>query len=314
MGTKNEMLIRVAELYYEQKLSQNDISDILGVSRSSISRLLDEARDAGIVEIIVHNPLKSNADLSYKLREALGLRDAIVFTGKYTRSESFVRCGSTAAKLLSAVLENSQNVGITWGRATQSFVRMIEPFQYYGVSISQMVGCLGTGNPIEDGIEIAILLSRKLNGTYSNIYAPIYVSNESVYEYLLAEPQIRNAIEHASHTDIVFTGVGTMLDDSTALVRTGHLNEKQRQAILDLGAVGHLLARHYDIDGNEIRIDGCFPVAAPLSALRAPKLSVGMCTGTVMMRAVLAAVRAKYINVLIADEDLSYALIAEVGA
>jgi predicted XRE-type DNA-binding protein len=54
MGTKSEMLIRVAELYYEQQLCQNDISDILGVSRSSISRMLDEARDAGIVEIIVH--------------------------------------------------------------------------------------------------------------------------------------------------------------------------------------------------------------------------------------------------------------------
>lgn len=54
--TRLRLLTRVAELYYEQGLTQEGISAELGYSRSAISRLLTEAREVGIVEITIHYP------------------------------------------------------------------------------------------------------------------------------------------------------------------------------------------------------------------------------------------------------------------
>ena len=61
MSTKESLLIRAAELYYQQGLSQQRIAELFGVSRPTVSRLLDEARACGIVEIRVHAPLRKDA-------------------------------------------------------------------------------------------------------------------------------------------------------------------------------------------------------------------------------------------------------------
>ncbi|MFR1150587.1 MAG: MarR family transcriptional regulator [Butyricicoccus sp.] len=57
MSSRTDLLVRISELYYQQNLSQQDISKITGISRPTISRLLDEAKETGVVEIIVHSPI-----------------------------------------------------------------------------------------------------------------------------------------------------------------------------------------------------------------------------------------------------------------
>ena len=44
----------IARMYYEGKLTQREIASQLGVSRPLISRLLQDARDLGLVEIRVY--------------------------------------------------------------------------------------------------------------------------------------------------------------------------------------------------------------------------------------------------------------------
>lgn len=52
---KLERLARVAHLYYEENKTQGEIADMLRVSRPLVSRMLNEARSIGIVEIRVHS-------------------------------------------------------------------------------------------------------------------------------------------------------------------------------------------------------------------------------------------------------------------
>ena len=46
-----ELLAFVAEKYFLENLRQIDIAEMIGVTRSSVSRMLTEAREKGIVEI-----------------------------------------------------------------------------------------------------------------------------------------------------------------------------------------------------------------------------------------------------------------------
>ena len=50
MSSRTDLLVRISELYYQQNLSQQDISKITGISRPTISRLLDEAKETGVLK------------------------------------------------------------------------------------------------------------------------------------------------------------------------------------------------------------------------------------------------------------------------
>ncbi|MVB10703.1 Deoxyribonucleoside regulator [Caprobacter fermentans] len=306
MEDKTDLLVRAAELYYEQKLNQIDIAKILNTSRPTVSRLLEEAKDAGIVEIIVHSPVRKNAKLSFDLRNTFGLREAIVVNGSYEYHKALRRCCEAASHFFNTIMENNKVIGISWGAAPQYLCDLIERKDYYNVHVVQMVGCLGTGNPNIDGIELALRISKRLGGTYSNIYAPIYVGSKTVHSYLIKEPQIEATLNQANHVDIILTGIGSF-DSGTTLQQSGYFTDQDRMNIIGKGAVGHLLARPYDRNGSPIDMEpeGRYTIGAPLDAMHAAEWSVGISAAAFKAEAVLGAIRGKYINVLVADEALA---------
>ena len=56
-----EPLMTAAVMYYEQSASQQEIADRMGISRPSVSRLLQRARDLGIVRIEIVPPASMSA-------------------------------------------------------------------------------------------------------------------------------------------------------------------------------------------------------------------------------------------------------------
>lgn len=308
MEDRTDLLVRVAELYYQQELNQSEIAKILGTSRTTISRLLEEAKETGVVEIIVHSPVRKDAQLSYTLRTLLGLRDAVVVGGTFDPDKALEYCCISANQFLGTILTNNTAIGITWGAAMQKFCEVLTPRELYNVNVVQMVGCLGTGDPTMDGLELAIRISRKLGGTYSNIYAPIYVENELVHSYLINENQIKASLRRAGQTDVVITGIGS-LDDNTALQRAGYFTDKDRMFLRSKGAVAHVLARPIDAKGNEISFDGHYVVGAPLSAMKAAQWTIGIAVSEVKAEAAVAACRGGYINTLVVDQVLAKAAI-----
>lgn len=304
MEDRTEVLIRAAELYYEEGLNQNAIAGILGTSRPTVSRLLDEAKETGVVEIIVHSPIRKDPKLSYALRTHLGLRDAVVVTGNYDYKKALRRCCESCLQFFNSIMENNKSIGISWGAVPQLLCEMMEPREYYNVNVVQMVGCLGTGNPNVDGLELALRISKKLGGAYSNIYAPIYVESEVVHDYLVQEPQIEATMKKAMHTDIIMTGIGS-LDQSTSIQQAGYWSDKDRMSLISRGAVGHLLAQPYDAQGRAVTMEGRYTIGAPLSAMKAAEWSIGVSAAEFKAEGVLGAIRGGYINVLIADQKLA---------
>jgi len=71
---------RVARQYYLEGVSKIDIAERLGISRFRVARLLDSARESGLVRIEIGLPGGVlDAGLSAELCSAFGLRQAFVF-------------------------------------------------------------------------------------------------------------------------------------------------------------------------------------------------------------------------------------------
>lgn len=308
MEDHTQLLVRTSQLYYEDGLNQNEIADILNVSRPTVSRLLEEAKREGVVEIIVHDPIRKNSELSNRLRKALNLKDAIVISGSYEYEKSLDRCCEATIQLLATIIKNGQTLGITWGSVPHRIADLLDSAEYYNLNVVQMVGCLGTGNPDVDGLELAIQLSKKLGGTYSNIYAPIYVESEEVRNYLVREPQIASTLKKAMNTDLIFMGIGSM-ESCTTIQRAGYWTDATREKFIANGAVGHLLGRIFDINGNPVEQPNCYIVGAPLEACRNAADSIGVAVSAGRALATIGAARGGYISTLVADEELALAVL-----
>lgn len=309
MDNRSELLVHVSELYYQQNLSQSQIAGILGISRPTVSRLLDEARESGVVEIIVHSPILKNPSLATVIRNEFNLREVIVISGSYGHDTALARCCEATANFLTTIMDNNTTLGITWGRAIQYISNAIKPKEYYNVNVVQMAGCLGSGNPNIDGLELALRISKKFNGTYSNIFAPVYVDNKFVHDYLLSTPQIKATLKQASKVDIAITGIGTLEDPQGSLFLAGCYTQEEYEEVHEKGAVGHILARMLDIRGNELFFKNHYPISAPLESVRTADWSIGVCASAAKAAATLATIRGKYINTLIVDEPLAMELL-----
>src|SRR5690606_29127369 len=72
-----EVLGKVARLAYDHGLSQGEIAKRIGTSRSTVSRMLREARERGIVTVVIHDATEGAEQLRPTLKEAYGLKEVI---------------------------------------------------------------------------------------------------------------------------------------------------------------------------------------------------------------------------------------------
>jgi DNA-binding transcriptional regulator LsrR (DeoR family) len=68
----------VARRYYLDERSEVEIAGDLGLSRFKIARLLETARDSGLVRIEVGHPGLIDVDLAAQIMDRFGLRHAVV--------------------------------------------------------------------------------------------------------------------------------------------------------------------------------------------------------------------------------------------
>ncbi|MEL0320157.1 MAG: MarR family transcriptional regulator, partial [Aquiluna sp.] len=80
------LIVKVARMYYEQNMSQDQIARALLTSRSNVSRILSVAKKRGIVEIKINEATKRETDIEEMLISRFGLDAAMV--AKVPRSTS----------------------------------------------------------------------------------------------------------------------------------------------------------------------------------------------------------------------------------
>ncbi|MEA4854623.1 MAG: sugar-binding domain-containing protein [Christensenella sp.] len=176
MDNKNDIqvMVQCAKMYYIEKMTQAEIAKKLGVSRSSISVMLSQAMDNGIIEISIKDPYANNDRLSGALKERFGLDDCRVVPINVASEELLVKIVSSQAGLLaSEIIKSHSAIGIAWGRTCYEFMQEFPVKRdIYDVNV---VPLLGGSNRV--GLEYQLnetvrMFAEKLHGSPSFIYAP----------------------------------------------------------------------------------------------------------------------------------------------
>lgn len=301
----NRTLMQVAKLYYIEQLTQTEIGRRLNTSRSTVSRLLQEARNKGIVKISIEYPWERDEELEKKLLQTFGLRDARVLVAYDQASEEVRRgMGLLAAEYFDQIVHDNDIVAVSNGRSIASTIEQLKPSRNIKLTAVQVIGALGSGNPFTDGPDIVRNLADAYGGQYRYMHAPLLVEDLRTREFLMQEPAVQETLSLARRADIALLGIGALGDDTSgSMIWLGYLNNKDLAGLTARGAVGHMCAQHFDINGQILDVElNRRAVGMGISALRNIETVIAIAGGEVKANAILGAIRGNYLDVLITDD------------
>ena len=166
---KNSLLASVSSLYYEHDMTQSQISERLFTSRSKISRLLKEARDKKIVEIIIKEPWERLMDIENEFIKRFKLNHIRIINTKGVSNElSLIKLGEIAAYYIDAKISKNTILGISWGNTIYNTVQSLKSNKNIPLTVVQIMGAALKDNPEIDGIDLVKQFAKIYGGKYQD--------------------------------------------------------------------------------------------------------------------------------------------------
>lgn len=300
---RNEKLKRlehVARLYYEQNQTQAQIAQALRVSRPLISRMLDEARQAGIVEIRIHSQSPGDSLALDRAKAAYGLRGGHLVPDGRDDSTTNHAIGEAAFGLIEDL--GGGHVGLGWGHIIGTMVSMLEsqpPKRTRITNVCPMVGNSSVSIRHYHSNENTRIVAQQTMATAHYLYTPALAETRQELDLLTQTEQYRAVLREWENLDIALVNIGDhpSTPDFASGARFGTLLVKHR-------AVGRLIAYYFNLEGNILHSDHDFIIQIPLEVLRRCPNVVGICSANVGTKALRGALNTGLLTHLVAREPL----------
>lgn len=311
------LLVKSCILYYRENLGQQEICDILGVSRPTVSRLLKMGRDRGIVKIEVVDPFAPEyGDLERRLEARFGLQEVIVVEDRpvaVATEHISSLMGTTALSYLERVLKDGDDVGVTLGLTLHNIA-------HADYTVDKAVHCRFI--PVLGGVgetylelhanSLAAEFAKRFRADYVPFYAPAVFSDANVLRGFKREPSIARIFSLFEQLDAVIMSIGVPQGDYSTVIKMKYIDETILQDFSARGAVGDIGLQYFDIHGRTERFTSHNEHVAgmTLADLRNVPRRIGVVGGSGKVEAVIGAVRGGYINTLITDVSCATGLLA----
>jgi len=304
MGDQEELLVEVARYYYQQNLTQAEIGRRINASRSTVSRLLQQALDTGLVKITINYAWERAQELERQLVAKFHLREARVLVGK-GRDEEEIRkgMGVLAARVIDTHLKDGTVFGISYGRSLASTIAALHPTRKIAMTVVPIIGALGSNNPVIDGPELVRQIAQIYGGEYRYLPVPLLVEDTRTRDALIQASQIYDILALARKANVALLGIGAPGPDVSSLIWSGYLNERELARIKEQGAVGHMCGQFFDRDGNPLDVDlNRRAIGIGIKTLQNIETVIAVAGGQAKAEAILGALRGRYLNILITDD------------
>lgn len=313
MNEATELLaVRVAELYYEEGKSQDEIGGLLSITRWKVGRLLAQARERGIVRIEIVHPRARKLAVERALRDRFGLADAVVVPAASTDSELGHRVAQAAADFLTAVRPVPRTLGVSWGRTLDAIAGRLDDGWATGVTVVQINGGVSLNRRPGTAAHTAATIAQKATGEAVLLPSPAILERLETKRAIEADRTVAGVIELAKSGSMYLFSAG-VADATSVLVDSGYLSADDLAQLQARGAVGDVVGRYIDANGNIVDpgLDER-TMGLSLDQLRASKNSVFVVSGQSKHDVARAVVTSGLCTVLVTDEATALALLEEL--
>lgn len=300
---ERSLMCLVAELYYERRLNQQQIGELIGSSAPTVSRLLARALDNGIVEIRVVKDAPDLDQLSTTLTDRFGVEVRVV-AGQHSDPQSESRlAGVAAAPVVTDLLPRQGLVGWASGQTMTAFAESLGSLKVPPFDSVALIGGWDGRPSYLDANDLVRSMAQLNGGRAYVINAPAWFPTTESRDSMLTHPQVVEVVRLWDQVEVALTGSG-MPPDVPANYMTTWDNRSfpTRDEFVKAGVVGDVLGRFFDISGNLVNFDiEHYMISPTLEQVRAIPKVIALLGGHSKARSLIGMGRTGLADVIITD-------------
>ncbi|HNW86506.1 MAG TPA: sugar-binding transcriptional regulator [Candidatus Limiplasma sp.] len=301
MDYEESLMIKIAWYYYFENMTQQSVADTLGISRMRVIKLLEKARQTGIIQFRLRKDGETRMKLERGLMETYGLKDAFIVPSSLNKSQVNAGIAEAASMYIAERLSENSFINIGYGDTPNRVLNNLATMAEHPITCVSLTG--GVSYYLPD------TRSNVFNAKLHLIPTPLLASSKEMATAMRQESSVTEISRMISLAQLTVVGIGSMHESAT-IFKSGILNRNDFLYLQMQGAVGDLLSHFINSDGKliETPLEERL-ISTPLTKLKALKNVIGVAAGDVKVNAIRAALRGGYLDVLISDDNTASQLL-----
>ncbi|MCK4640841.1 MAG: hypothetical protein KAU06_05855 [Candidatus Marinimicrobia bacterium] len=301
----------MSTLYYIERRGQAKVAELAGISQATVSRLLEEARKRGIVQISVKPFSARDDELEDRIKEIHHLKTVLVIKTIPGHSDENRRraLGHFAGPIVSDLIQPNSSVCVAAGRHINSLTNNMQASgNTPGVTFIQAMGDISTHIKEDDAIEITRKLSKRWKGQFLRLQAPAITANSYTYDAFVSHKQIKFVLSRIENADLAFVGIG--IHGNSVFYDRDFLKINDINYLIQKGVVGEICGHFFNKSGEECDTGyRNHVIGVSLEQLKKIPEVIAVTGGANRAEALAAAIKGNLINSLIIDDIGAKALL-----
>ena len=298
MNTKDEKILmsEVAILYYEKKYTQQEVANLMNLSRQTVSKLLNDAVKENIVEIKIHNPQKDCEELQHNICKKFNIKNCIVI-GVSSDNATLRRTMTVkaAADYIAAIIKKgNQKIALSWGRTIQELINVMPPINTSGNIVFPLFGATDNENSYFSSNELTRSMSDKIGALAKYAWFPYLPDSNEDCNLLKKLSYYKKVQDLWNNSDIAVLGIGNT-EILEIFEKSFGYNQKRHNVIGDI-------ATHFFNEKGEFIELYENTLCASAENIKNSKQTIAIACGDDKVTAISGALRTQIIDTLITDE------------
>lgn len=314
------LVLKVAYLYYIENKPQNEIAANLGISITTVSRLLAKAKEDKIVEFVIRDPYIECIRLEEQFKERFHLKDVVIAPGITSQDGVDTEVANDnvkklvaleGARYLQRVIKENDILGITWGSTVYHMINYLNPSQKVKAKFVTLHGSIAC---CENELDVRTLVSRMAKAFFGQNYyllTDALMSNEHAVQIMMQERNNQRVFDMFDHINIAVSGIGSFSPLESVLASPDFLSAEDLKELKEQNVSGDIALRFIDMDGNECSTSlSKRMISISLEQFKKIETKITVASGASKANAVYSALKGGLIDVLIIDYKLAAAILS----
>lgn len=303
MDYEESLMIKIAWYYYFENMTQQSVADTLGISRMRVIKLLEKARQTGIIQFRLRKDGETRMKLERGLMEEYGIKDAFIVPSSLNKNQVNTGIAEAASMYITERLTENSFINMGYGDTPSRILNNLATMAERPITCVSLTG--GVSYYLPD------TRSNVFNAKLHLIPTPLLASSKEMAAAMRQEASVTEVSRMISLAQLTVVGIGAMHESAT-IFKSGILNRNDFLYLQMQGAVGDLLSHFIDRDGKliETPLEERL-ISTSLNKLKALQNVIGVAAGDVKVNAIRAALRGGYLDVLITDDNTASRLLSK---
>lgn len=304
-----------AQMYYLDGMTMEEIGAEHGCSRSTVSRMLRDARDHGLVTISLRPPGEQRVQaLRAQLRSRFGITAHVVpvTVGSDGRTR-LADVAREAARVIDAHLQPDSIIAVAWGTTLTAVAEHVIPRTVPGARVVQLNGAIDSeGSGFEHARGTVALMAEKWDATAHPFVVPAFFDYEETRRAVWRERSTTRIVDLQDRASLaVFSGGAFEAEVPSKVYTSGYFSQEITDQLAADGVVGDVCTRFLRPDGSwdGIAINQRASGPSPERLMRIPRRLM-VASGLGKVPVIRAALLAGLVTDLVIDEAAATALLA----